>query len=123
MRWWKIILIFFLVKLLVLALVVFVLARKPVPETITYGMSFNVMYANELSLDWRETYDAIVDDLGVRHLRLAAHWPMIEPAAGEYNFEEMDYQIKKAGGGRCRGFVGGRPQTPALARVPCSRVG
>ena len=76
--------------------IVFLLAQKETPEKIQYGMSFNTMYANELGLDWKETYDAIIDDLGVRHLRLAAHWPMVEPIDDVYNFEELDYQIKKA---------------------------
>ncbi len=84
--------------LLVLALgaAVYFLAQKSVPERITYGMSFNTPYALELGLDWREVYDAIIDDLGVRHLRLAAHWPMVEEVEGTYNFEELDYQIKRA---------------------------
>ncbi len=72
------------------------LAQKPAPESITYGMSFNTGYARELGLDWQETYDAILDDLQVRHLRLAAHWPMVEPKPGEYNFTELDYQIERA---------------------------
>lgn len=86
----------FLVFIIVLSLAIFVLAQKPKPEQITYGMSFNTMYANELGLDWKETYDAILDELQVRHLRLAAHWPMIQPTAGTYNFEELDYQIERA---------------------------
>lgn len=96
MKWWKILLIVLVVKMVVLGLAILFLAQKPVPEKITYGMSFNVMYAKELGLDWKETYDAILDELGVRHLRLAAHWPMVEPQNGEYNFTELDYQIKKA---------------------------
>lgn len=72
------------------------LAQKPKPEKIIYGMSFNTLYARELNLDWKEAYDAILNDLGVRHLRLAAHWPMVEPAPGVYNFEELDYQVKRA---------------------------
>jgi len=71
-------------------------AQKPEPEYISYGMSFNTMYAEELSLDWKETYDAILDDLGVRKLRLAAHWPMVEPEPNIYNFTEIDYQVAKA---------------------------
>ena len=59
-------------------------------------MSFNTMYANELGLDWLDTYDAIIDELGVRHLRLAAHWPMIEPVQDKYNWVELDYQLAKA---------------------------
>jgi hypothetical protein len=71
-------------------------ARKPVPPVITYGMSFNTVYARELGLDWKQTYDAILYELGVRHLRLAAHWPMIEPLRDVYNFEEIDYQVAEA---------------------------
>lgn len=93
MRWFLRIIL----GLVALSLVVlFWLAQSPKPEKIQYGMSFNTMYANELGLDWRETYDAIIDELGVRHLRLAAHWTMIEPARDQYNFSELDYQLNKA---------------------------
>ncbi len=71
-------------------------AYKPLPARITYGMSFNAMYAEELGLNWQETYDAIIDDLSVRHLRLAAHWPMVEPRDDVYNFSELDYQLARA---------------------------
>jgi len=72
------------------------LAQKPVPEQIVYGMSFNTPYARELGLDWQKTYDVMVDELQVRHFRLAAHWTMVEPVANIYNFSELDYQIKRA---------------------------
>lgn len=81
---------------LALSLFVWYLAQKPAPETITYGMSFNTLYARELGLDWKQAYDAILDDLGVRHLRLAAHWPMVEPQEGRFNFTELDYQLDRA---------------------------
>lgn len=84
------------VVLIVLIVSLFILSQKKKPETITYGMSFNTMYAEELGLDWIETYDAIIDELGVRHLRLAAHWPMIEPENNEYSWSEIDYQLAKA---------------------------
>ncbi len=83
-------------SILLIFIGLFVLAKAPAPETITYGMSFNTFYATDLGLDWRETYDAILDELGVRHLRLAAHWPMVEPTQGSYNFSELDYQISRA---------------------------
>ncbi len=72
------------------------MAYKPVPSSILYGMSFNTLYAEELELDWRQAYDAIIDELGVRHLRLAAHWPMVEPDQDKYNFVELDYQLARA---------------------------
>ena len=76
--------------------VIWILSLKATPDKITYGMSFNTPYARELGLDWKETYDVIIEDLGVRHLRLAAHWPMVEPEPNIYNFQELDYQIEKA---------------------------
>lgn len=86
--------ILLLIGLVVLFLVFLAYEKKP--ETITYGMSFNTLYARELGLDWRETYDSILQDLGVKHLRLAAHWPMVQPNKDNFNFEELDYQIKQA---------------------------
>jgi len=84
------------VTIFILGFILLLLAQKEKPEEITYGMSFNTPYARELGLDWQETYDAILDELGVRHLRLAAHWPMVEPAPNSYNFTELDHQISRA---------------------------
>lgn len=96
MRILKYIAVGILVVALLVGMLLFWLAQKPVPEQITYGMSFNTMYARELGLDWKVTYDAILGELGVRHLRLAAHWPMIEPKRDVFNFEELDYQVAQA---------------------------
>jgi len=82
--------------LLVLSILVFWLAQKPKPESIQYGMSFNALYANELGLDVKTVYDAFLHDLGVRHLRLAAHWPLVEPEPGVYDFSDLDYQVEEA---------------------------
>ncbi len=68
----------------------------PKPESITYGVSFNTPYARELGLDWLEVYTAILEDLKVRHLRLAAHWPMVEPQDDAWNFTELDMQLDMA---------------------------
>ena len=85
-----------LAALVVAAVLLVILARKPVPERITYGMSFNTLYAEELSLDPREVYLAILNDLEVKHLRLAAHWPMIEPTKDKYDFSDLDFQVAEA---------------------------
>ncbi len=80
----------------ILAAAVLLLLRKDAPERITYGVSFNTPYALELGLDPRETYLAILDELGVRHLRLAAHWTVVEPARDTYDFTELDFQLAEA---------------------------
>jgi len=77
-------------------LVWYVLTHEVYPKDIQYGVSFNTLYAQELGLPWEEVYTAILEDLQVRHLRLAAHWPMVSPAQGEWNFSELDTQIRLA---------------------------
>jgi len=89
------IVIFISVFLIIVALGI-ALSQKPVPEQITYGISFNTLYAEELGLNPREVYDAFLDDLGARHLRLAAHWDMVEPEQDRYDFSELDYQLERA---------------------------
>ncbi|OGG72519.1 hypothetical protein A3A38_04135 [Candidatus Kaiserbacteria bacterium RIFCSPLOWO2_01_FULL_53_17] len=83
-----------LVVILIAAL--WLLSLRPAPEKITYGVSFTKLQADEIGLDWKEVYRAILDDLGVRHLRLAAHWPMVEPERDVYDFSALDFQIREA---------------------------
>ena len=66
------------------------------PSKITYGVSFSKFHSDELGLDWKETYEAILTDLDIKHIRLSAHWPMVEKLEGEFNFTELDYQIRRA---------------------------
>src|SRR3989344_2375726 len=65
-------------------------------QPFTYGVSFSRFHSDELKLDWRETYLAILDDLKVRDFRFSAHWPLTEPEEGKFNFSELDFQIKEA---------------------------
>lgn len=73
-----------------------ILSIRPVPEKIEYGVTFTKYFADELGIDWIDAYQATLDDLNVRKLRLAAHWPMIEPKRDVYDFSDLDYQISEA---------------------------
>lgn len=92
----KKILLFILALLLIISAFYLYLANRPVPETIDYGVSFNTLYARELNLDWEVVYGAILNDLGVRRFRLAAHWNMVEPEDDQWNFVELDKQVQMA---------------------------
>ena len=65
-------------------------------EDFKYGVSFSRFHSDELKLDWKETYLAILNDLQVKSFRFSAHWPLTEPEEGKFNFEELDFQIKEA---------------------------
>lgn len=76
--------------------ILFYISYKPVPEHITYGVSYNALYAHELGLDSKKTFIAILDELKVRHFRLAAHWSMVEPKKDVYDWSENDFQLAEA---------------------------
>lgn len=60
-----------------------------------YGVSFSKFHSEELNLNWKEVFLALLD-LGVRNFRFSAHWPLTEPAEGQFNFEELDFQMNEA---------------------------
>lgn len=74
----------------------FFLAQKKVPSQITYGISYNVPYVLELGLDPDMVFDAYLSELGVRDLRMSAHWTLIEPKRNQFDFAWMDRDIQKA---------------------------
>lgn len=81
----------------ILAVALYFLSRNPeIPEELTYGASFSRFHSDELHLDWKEVYLAILNDLKIRHFRFSAHWPLTEPEDNGYNFEELDFQIAEA---------------------------
>jgi len=85
-----------LVILISLVVYMFTGTVEQVPR-IAFGVTFSQVFAEELELDWKEVYSAILDDLGVRRLRLVAYWPKVEPFPKRYSFDDLDYQINTAG--------------------------
>ncbi len=68
---------------------------------ITYGATFSTEYAVSLGLDWKETFIALLDDLGMRHFRINAYWSEIEAQKDLVVFDNLDFQldeIAKRGG-------------------------
>jgi len=68
----------------------------PRREDVKYGVTFSKDYAQHLGLDWKETYLALLDDAGVKRLRLPSYWTEIENERGNYYFENLDWQIDEA---------------------------
>ncbi len=63
---------------------------------LTVGATFIPNYARYYDLDPRETLEAVIDDLGVKQLRLVSYWNDIEKEPGIYNFDELDWQMEMA---------------------------
>ncbi len=92
----KFLYIFLSVIVIIVVVSLFFLPRVPVVDNPVWGVSFAKDYAQYLGLDWRATYQAILDDLQVRHLRLQANWNEIEPQASQFDFTDIDWQIAEA---------------------------
>ncbi len=85
------ILVFFLIFISCLFI-----GTPPRAEKISWGVNFSQKQAELLGLNWQETYLALLDDLKVKNIKLITHWDLIEPGEGDYNFEDLDWQIEKA---------------------------
>lgn len=97
MKTWRIILAFFIALVALIVLLFGALALpNPFAVPVVHGVTFSQPFAESIGLDWRETYDAVLDDLGVKRLRLVAYWDVIEPIDGEYDFSDLDYQMDSA---------------------------
>ena len=65
-------------------------------KPVTLGATFSKPYAESLGLEWKTAYKEVLDDLGVRWLRIPAYWNDIEPEPGVFNFANVDWQIAEA---------------------------
>lgn len=74
----------------------FVGTSKPA-ENISWGVVFSQKHAQLLGLDWRDTYSALLNDLGVKRIKIATYWDLIEKEPGKYDFTDLDWQINEAG--------------------------
>src|SRR3989339_898155 len=89
---------YLVVVLIVIFFVIFLLSRGYIydREDVGYGITFSPKQAENLGMDWQETFLAILNDLQVRRLRLSAYWNEVEPNINEYSWERLDWQINEA---------------------------
>lgn len=96
---------FKVVTIILLSIVFFVLLlfgyfNLPGPEPredVRLGMTYSSRYAEGLGLDVRETYLALLDEVGVKKMRLPVYWDLVEKDNGVYDFSEVDWQLAEAG--------------------------
>jgi hypothetical protein len=65
-------------------------------KPLVLGTTFIPSYASSLGVDPKETMDALIKDVGVKHFRLVSYWDQLEPQKGAYDFSELDWQFQKA---------------------------
>jgi len=61
-----------------------------------YGVTFSSKYARELGVDPKAVFDSMVNELGIKKVRLVAYWDEIEKVQGQYDFSDLDWQVERA---------------------------
>ena len=76
--------------IIVIVCVGFLFSHVAIPNQVQYGVSFSKFHSDELGLEWKDVLTHILEDLNVTHFRLSAHWPMVEPEQGKF-----DWNVKR----------------------------
>jgi aryl-phospho-beta-D-glucosidase BglC (GH1 family) len=96
-RAWLIILVVVLLVVSVIWAAISSLDFSQPGRDVKFGVTFNHKYASQdLGLDWTEVYWAIINDLGVKDIRLAMPWDLVEQGNNEYNFTDWEWMIEQA---------------------------
>jgi hypothetical protein len=59
-----------------------------------FGVTFSTKYCTELGLSWKETYQAMLNELHAKLIRLPIYWDEIENEEGQFDFTNYDYLVK-----------------------------
>lgn len=94
---------FIIIFLLIILFLVYVFkVAKHYPEKIdlnissdSLGVTYSKKRAKNLGLDWKEAYLNILDDLGVKKIRIPVHWDEIEMEKDQFDFSDYDFLIKE----------------------------
>ena len=86
------------ILLIILAVIIgyFFIGFPKTSENVVWGVNFSQKRSQEFGFDWKENYLAVLDDLGVKKIKIGTYWDFLEPEKGEYFFDDLDWQIKEA---------------------------
>jgi hypothetical protein len=84
------------VALVIALFIYFNLPIKKENENAQLGVTFSHRYSSDIGMDWKKTFEAMLDDLGVRKVRIPVYWDLVEKESGKYDFSDVDWQLEEA---------------------------
>jgi hypothetical protein len=63
---------------------------------IVWGVTYSESQAVYLGLDPAETYTALINDLGAKHIKIHINWNSTQPESGKFDFSSLDRMIDEA---------------------------
>ena len=89
--------IFITVILLVTTIILLALINTLRADAKTvWGVDYSESQASYLGLDPAETYSAIINDLGAKHIKIHINWNATEPTRSQFDFTSLDRMVKEA---------------------------
>jgi hypothetical protein len=61
-----------------------------------FGVSFSIKQCRNFGINPHETLRWLIEEAGFRRIRLMSYWNEHEQKQGEYNFDELDWQVRMA---------------------------
>lgn len=90
---------YIVLAILGIMLLLFAIVNLPVKnkfDRVDLGVTFSSRYAFDIGLNWKTTYIAMLDDLGVRKVRIPVYWDLVEKEKNQYDFSDIDWQLEEA---------------------------
>ena len=56
-----------------------------------WGVTFSRKFCDEIGVDWKETYLAMLDDLKVKNIRIPIYWDEVEIEDDRFDFSDYDF--------------------------------
>ncbi|EKD58747.1 MAG: hypothetical protein ACD_56C00059G0005 [uncultured bacterium] len=69
---------------------------KKSQNDVKIGVTFSYVYAEQIGLDWKQAYLAMLDDIKIKHVRLPIYWDRVEATEGQHDFSNIDWQLQEA---------------------------
>ncbi|MFC1756713.1 beta-galactosidase [Patescibacteria group bacterium] len=92
----KIAKILFIFLGLLVVVVCFLVWQTPAVEVKSFGVTFSKLMAEDFGVDWKESFNATVEDLKIKNIRIPVYWQEVEPMKGEFNFSWLDWMLETA---------------------------
>ena len=97
----KKIMIFALTALILLAVIWYFKFAKHHPQDINldqakenyWGVTFSRKFCDEIGIDWKEAYLAVLNDLRAKYIRIPIYWDEVEVQDDQFDFTDYDFMF------------------------------
>lgn len=89
------IVIFTLLFILIFPFILYLYLTPAYNENVSYGLNFSNKYASELDLDWKNTFQNILNEIPTKKFRLAVYWDEVQKNPDTFDFSNIKYQLNE----------------------------